>query len=248
MQTWKSTVIPPKWVQGQHSVQAAFPDWTYVFLTDDDCLAFVQDFFPEHLRAFQNLPYNIQRADVIRYMWLYVYGGLYLDMDYEVKTPFETYLSSFDAPLMLMHSVHISYVLTNSLIVAKPGQTLFLSMISKALYEQVPTYYGKHLRVMLSTGPMAFHEIVNQSRTAYVVLPRQLFLEHHTKSFTVPLEGQTWNAADSLMLNAIVKYKFEVSLFFGALVLYLLRGFLQYRERVRFLLRLVGRKKRDAAA
>lgn len=248
MQTWKSNTVPPMWKRGQFSVQEAFAGWKYTFMTDTDNAKFVHDHFPEHEKAFHALPYAIQRADVIRYMWLYVHGGLYLDMDYEVLKPFDTFLENLRAPLVVLHSAHIQFVLTNSLIAAAPGQTFFLSLISKALYAKTPWYYfGKHVQVMLTTGPMAFHHAVVNSSTPYVVLPSNLFLpkmEEQDNAFMKALEGQTWNAIDSFVLNSLLKYKFEIACALGALILWFARGFLQYRERAMLLLGKLAKLKR----
>ena len=48
---------------------------TYLFL------AFIEEKYPWFLPVFDSYPYNIQRADVIRYFALAYYGGTYLDLD-----------------------------------------------------------------------------------------------------------------------------------------------------------------------
>jgi mannosyltransferase OCH1-like enzyme len=43
--------------------------------------AFIKERYPWFLPIFDSYPYNIQRADVIRYFALAYYGGTYLDLD-----------------------------------------------------------------------------------------------------------------------------------------------------------------------
>jgi mannosyltransferase OCH1-like enzyme len=203
----------------------------------------VQEHFPEHLLAFQALPYAIQRADVIRYMWLYVYGGLYMDMDYLVKQSF-AHLFEDKSSIYVLHSSHVPYILTNSLIGVLPKQAFLKTLISRALYTQKSVFYGKHLRVMFTTGPMAFHHTLTESKTPYTVLPTDLFLKDTPESYTIPLEGQSWNALDSLVFNTVLTYKKEVAIVLGLFVLYILRGFLQYRERVQVLKNLLLKKRK----
>lgn len=238
IQTWKTETIPQKWQRGQESVQVFFSDWIYVFFTDTDCTDFVETFFPEHLQRFLDLPYAIQRADVIRYMVLYVYGGLYMDMDYTVQHDFR---HLFTTSLSVLHSIHVPYVLTNSIIAAHPSQDRFLTLISYALYTPVPWYYGKHLHVMFTTGPMAFDKCIRSSHDPYTVLPNQ-FLTDDPDNYTIPLEGQSWNALDSAMLNALMTYRKEIGLVVILGVLYIFRGFLQYKERVQKLGKLLKLK------
>jgi len=244
MQTWKSERIPDKWAPGQHSVQRAFADWTYVLLTDADCHEFVDTYFPEHKEAFVALPYAIQRADVIRYMWLYVHGGLYMDLDYLVQKPFAHLFEDLTSPLYVLHSSHVPYILTNSLIGVLPKQGFLKTLIAKALYISKSVIYGKHLRVMFTTGPMAFHGAITESKSTYTVLPTDLFLKTSPESYTIPLEGQSWNALDSFVLNTLMTYKKEVASLLGLFLLYILRGFLQYKERVQVLRNLLLKKRK----
>ena len=194
--------------------------------------------------AFQTLPYAIQRADVIRYMWLYIYGGLYMDMDYLVKKSFAHLFENITSPIYVLHSLHVPYVLTNSLIGVLPKQEFLKTLIAKALYQTKSILYGKHLRVMFTTGPMAFHAAISDSKSNYTVLPTDLFLKDTSESYTIPLEGQSWNAFDSLLFNTVLSYKKEVAMLLGLFVVYILRGFLQYRERVQVLKNLLLKKRK----
>src|SRR5437667_9239899 len=81
--------IPRRWRRYQEKLLALHPDWKYKLWTDEDNFAFVKSEFPDMLDIYLRLPKNIMRVDVIRYLWLYRLGGLYLDMDYEMLRPFE---------------------------------------------------------------------------------------------------------------------------------------------------------------
>jgi mannosyltransferase OCH1-like enzyme len=60
------------------------PHWKYVLNSDEDNRNFVVQYFPDFLPTYDGFRYPIQRADVIRYMWLYIHGGLYMDLDVEI--------------------------------------------------------------------------------------------------------------------------------------------------------------------
>src|SRR4029077_5740316 len=95
MQTWKCKDIPDKWKKSQPSIRKYMPDWEYTLMTDEDNLAFVKHHFPEYLDIYLSFPYPIQRADCIRYMYLYIHGGIYMDLDYEVLEPLD-HLFNYD--------------------------------------------------------------------------------------------------------------------------------------------------------
>src|SRR5438128_2739326 len=90
MQTWKTEEAPDKWSSSPASIDHYMPTWDYVLMTDELNLKFVKMHFPEYLDVYTSFPYNIQRADAIRYMWLYVNGGVYLDLDYELTEPLDS--------------------------------------------------------------------------------------------------------------------------------------------------------------
>lgn len=261
MQTWKTTMVPTQWSKGQASVQEHFPTWKYILFSDAMNDKFVMHYFPEYLDAFRSLRYPIQRADVIRYMFLYIFGGLYLDLDYQIIRSFEPLLESLNVPLVLLHSGNITWVLTNSLIFAKPKLPIFLHLIRQCLYAKVPWYYvGKHLQVMFSTGPMRFHDIITNSDIPYGVLPRKLFMpvdatvkdsntdimkeiQDVNKVYTLPLPGGTWNSIDSFLFNFVLQYKKEFICLLGVLIFWFARGHLHWKLQAEKLLNTIHKLK-----
>ena len=59
------------------------PDWEYHLWNGEEMDELVEKHFPEYLSMYRSFPYNVQRWDTIRYMILYVYGGVYTDLDTE---------------------------------------------------------------------------------------------------------------------------------------------------------------------
>ena len=63
------------------------PDWEYHLWNGEEMDELVEKHFPEYLSLYRSFPYNVQRWDTIRYMILYVYGGVYTDLDTECFKP-----------------------------------------------------------------------------------------------------------------------------------------------------------------
>ena len=58
------------------------PTWTYVFFDDAACVAFLTEHLGERVAlAFQTLRPGAFKADLFRYAFLYVRGGVYVDLD-----------------------------------------------------------------------------------------------------------------------------------------------------------------------
>eukprot|EP00741_Cyanophora_paradoxa_P003235 tig00000681_g3144.t1 len=132
-QTWKTREVPERWRDAQASVVHAHPHWEYRLLTDEDNDRLVAEHFPEFLARFRGFRYPIQRADAIRYVVLYVFGGVYLDLDYVCVRPLDGVLESMpaDRSVGLLASANPGAVTTNSMIVARPGSPFFLECIRR---------------------------------------------------------------------------------------------------------------------
>ncbi|KAL6796466.1 glycosyltransferase family 32 protein [Trichoderma sp. SZMC 28012] len=61
--------------------------WEWVLWTDEDNLQLVKDYFPWLEDTFLSLPGNIYRADLARNLYMYMFGGIYADLDTECLRP-----------------------------------------------------------------------------------------------------------------------------------------------------------------
>ncbi len=219
MQTWKTEKMSAEWEQCRQSLLANLPDdWTYVFFTDEQMFRFVKNEFPDVYDNFVQMPYGVQRADVLRYLWLYKYGGIYLDLDYKILKNFTSFFDSIDVPLYVLYSANTPFILTNSLIAAKPGLEFLLALAKKSVATPLGSWWSftKHTDVMTSTGPIAFNSAVKNSQVPYAVLPNALFLPSSpflendklfNNAFMVAVDGGSWNSTDSVVINFLNRYK-----------------------------------------
>ena len=204
MQTWVDKNIPEKWKSSPESIKRHMPDWEYVLMTDSDNRKLIKKHFPDFLPYYDNFPHNIQRADAARYCYLYVYGGIYMDLDFEVLKPLD-HLFVNDNEIYLVNSGNIGSYLTNSFMASKPRCKIWLDCI-EAMKKDLPFYcLGKHLEVMNSTGPIMLTYVVNEAKIVYGMLPVRLILpcsvcniKCRTKgAYLKQLEGSSWIAYDT---------------------------------------------------
>ena len=83
IQTWKDTNIPEKYQPFVNQVKKMNPNSNYMFFSDEDINNFIFSKFPQYYKIFQNFPYIIQKIDFFRYLAVYYYGGVYLDLDFK---------------------------------------------------------------------------------------------------------------------------------------------------------------------
>lgn len=211
MQTWKNNQVPSEWQPSPKSIKKYMPDWEYVLMTDQMNREFIGKHFPDFLPYYDNFPYNIQRADAIRYCWLYVNGGMYMDLDIELQHDLSS-LFYDDADIYLVASGNIGSCITNSFMASKPRCKVWLDMIE---YMKKPLKWYhllKHSTVMSSTGPVALNHVVKTSDTSYITLPATLLMPCSTcdikcdvsQAWIKPLKGGSWNGIDSICANAVM--------------------------------------------
>ena len=74
--------------------------WVYEHYTDDDIIAFFGENpvpeFPNVISKFYMLNYGEHRADLFRYYFLYVKGGVYMDLDAMIQYPIDTIIGDAD--------------------------------------------------------------------------------------------------------------------------------------------------------
>jgi len=160
MQTWKTNKLPDYWVASQKAIFKFMPHWKYTLMTDDDNYEFVTKYFPDFLKYFKAFEYPIQRADAIRYMWLYVHGGLYLDLDLEIVKCLDDIFYD-DKDLYVVGSAILGEVYTNAFFAAKPKLKVMLDFLENMKIPNKLWHIGKHLKVVNSTGPMMFTKAIN---------------------------------------------------------------------------------------
>ena len=209
MQTWKNETVPDKWKASPASIQQYMPEWKYVLMTDEMNRKFVKKHFPDFLPYYDKFPYGIQRADAIRYCWLYVNGGIYMDLDIKLQHSLES-LFYDDTQLYLVCSGNIGSVVTNSFMASKPGCVVWLQMIEYMKRELEWWCVGKHMIVMNSTGPVALNYVLKESVIPYVNLPKTLMMpcsvcniDHCdvSQAWIKPLEGSSWISYDTMVYN-----------------------------------------------
>jgi mannosyltransferase OCH1-like enzyme len=71
----------PTWVTARNACLQWHPNYEYKFWNDSSAEKLILEEYPWFFETWKNYPYTIQRADSLRYLILYRYGGIFLDLD-----------------------------------------------------------------------------------------------------------------------------------------------------------------------
>ncbi len=141
------------------SWQIMLPNWEYHLWTDDMNRNFVHTHYPEFLYKFNTYPKDIQRADAIRYLLLYKYGGLYVDLDFEcLKPEFISLLenASFMAgkePYAHARRFGREYIICNALMASVPTHPFLKGVIQRMMNHPRGWDVHQGSDILDSTGP-----------------------------------------------------------------------------------------------
>lgn len=97
-QTTKDGVITEKWAPLYRRLRELHPGWEYHHWSDSDNDRLITEDYPWLADAYFGMPRPIMRADLIRYVYMHRFGGLYLDTDYEFLKPFDLVTSPVVLP------------------------------------------------------------------------------------------------------------------------------------------------------
>jgi mannosyltransferase OCH1-like enzyme len=152
-QTWKTTTLPPQYVDAAASWQRMHPGWTYRLWTHEALEAFAREHYPHVWPLWQRYPDQIQRIDAARYMFLLHFGGVYSDLDVECLRAVEPRCAQHQAVLPRTAPVGVS----NDLMMTVPGDPLFAQLVAGLADAQARWgrwWVPRHFRVMLAAGPL----------------------------------------------------------------------------------------------
>jgi len=138
----------PTWIAARDACLKWHPNYEYRFWNDSSAEQLIKDEYPWFLETWNTYTYPIQRADSLRYLVLYRYGGIFLDMDLHCRRSLGP-LRRFDFVSPSAYPVGIS----NGFLMTSARHPFF-----KTLVEQLPLFNRNFLlpyaTVMFSTGCM----------------------------------------------------------------------------------------------
>lgn len=154
IQTYKDNKIHSFIRENIEKILETNDDYNYYLITDDIGIDLIEQHFDQRtLRAFNRLNLGAAKGDFLRYIAIYVYGGVYLDLDSNINT----HLSSFIDPAI----EHLFFMdggcnLQQWCFAACPNNPIILKIIQ----EMVNRIDNKEENIFLATGPTLFTDVV----------------------------------------------------------------------------------------
>lgn len=168
-QTWKTNVIPGELRRYVASWKRFNPSWEYRFWNDSTALTLVQRDYGWFMPTFLKFRSGVERSDILRYILLHRFGGVYADLDMECLRSFTPLLARGQVFLGAEPHEHArrqgrrNLLLCNALMGSPPGDSFWLAVL-RSLEQEV-------------SGLLSWAELTPVDTTGPVFLTR-LFEEH----------------------------------------------------------------------
>lgn len=246
-QTWKDYNVPKHWKSAVESCKSIHRNYKYVHWTDSDMDEFVQKIYPEFYSTYTNYKYHIQRCDAFRYLILYRYGGIYIDMDIVCRKKLDDLLH-YD--IVFSKSSNITSCVTNSFMMSIPNHPFMKYTIDHlALYQNSYSSFGKHWHVMNSTGPMYLKKMVDMyTSKTHEEIPRSYFLSQTEfagdcnvcsektcsgGTYFAHVKGDSWHEADSVIYNMLICNKYSTFIILLLIIIGLILYIVVVKQNIR---------------
>ena len=113
-------------------------DYQYIVFDDNQIITFLKKYYPPNvLNAFHELHKGAHKADLFRYCYLYIYGGIYLDIKTQLIEPIE---KTFNKPYTNFYTVLSLHKPTiyQGIIACAPKNPIFLQLIDHIVNVKKP--------------------------------------------------------------------------------------------------------------
>jgi len=173
-QTWKDERLPVRMQKMAASWKRNHPGWEYRLWTDLQNREFVMTHYPHFLMRYDSYPYDIQRVDAVRYLFLYTFGGIYVDLDFECLHSLERLLKDQECLFGLEPQEHCQIhnrdrIIGNALMATVPQHSFFRAIIQD-LTDHYPLQGDANNIVLETTGPFMLTRVYDRYRPADVAL------------------------------------------------------------------------------
>lgn len=166
-QIWEEKIpLPDFFYQCGETWKEFNPTWQYIYWNKYKMDHFIQENFPSFIPALNGFKYDVQRWDVIRYLILYKYGGVYVDFDYECLKSLDNLLRNKSCCFGLEPREHAQLfkkekVISNAFIAITPRHQ-FMEQILKIVQHSSSVANDKRIYVLETTGPHMLVDLYDQ--------------------------------------------------------------------------------------
>lgn len=124
------------------------PGYEYTLFTESDCINFLENNFPLYITLYNRLKIVQHKSDLIRYLYIYMNGGYYVDIDLLPTISFDILSSKINnAACFFIISAH-SNEFANGLLGSTQNNSFFMDFVNDMNNDTNINDHGDNVRRM----------------------------------------------------------------------------------------------------
>jgi len=181
----KSSYLHPVIYNNVMKILKINPEYTYIFITDNEAKELIKKHFDNNtLNTFLKLRIGAAKADFIRYLALYVYGGIYLDLDSDINTKLIDFIPT-SAEFIFFHNFDNDPKITQWIIMVEPNHII----IKKIIGEMIRRINNGETNIFIATGPTLFTDVIyNHINNTNIYNFKNIFSDNERRNFLEQLK------------------------------------------------------------
>ncbi len=219
-QVYEDSAGPPEYLLDVSKTwKEKMPHWEYRFWDKQAIEDFLQSIFPDHIPHYRSFPFDVQRWDAIRYLILYHFGGLYVDMDYECIEPLDVILGDSTCCIGMEPAANAlrynkPFIVGNALMASTPKHDFFKNLIKATFSDHEPPK-NKTFYVPNTTGPFMITRLYQMysEKDNITLLPAELVTPLTMDEVEMIVRGQATQEIEDKVEKAFAIHYFLGSWF-----------------------------------
>ena len=202
-------------------IKSRSPGWEYIHFTDEDIFKFFEenmtDEFPNMKDKFLSIKGGAHRADLFRYYYLYVKGGVFIDSDAMIEQDINIIAKDYD--FFSVASTYFQNTIFNGFIGSTAKNIIMYEALKHAYHVDVNELSKNYMMFCRQLRPiydqykvgqntLLYMELVNDDKSAKMInIDNQKVLIHYYKDKLVPVHNK-----DTLIKAKNAKTKIGITL------------------------------------
>ena len=124
-QEYKDEDLPANMKAWREGCMRLNPDWEFKLWTDDMNQQLIEEDYPHLLDLYNGYDQKIKRIDMIRFVYLHKFGGVYIDLDVACMKPFGTIFQEYPNKFIVVNQFKKQRDYANNIMAASEGHEIF---------------------------------------------------------------------------------------------------------------------------